>query len=63
MPDRIGPLAYAHWVWFPVADLASKYDIVTAEGFPHRGFSLSPPLQGMLPLVRTTLRYSDFDAE
>jgi hypothetical protein len=38
MPDRNGPLAYAHWVWLPVADLASKYDIVTGEGFPHRGF-------------------------
>jgi hypothetical protein len=21
-PDRIGPLAYAHWVWLPIADLA-----------------------------------------
>jgi hypothetical protein len=41
MPDRIGPLAYAHWVWLPVTDLANKYDIVTAEGFPHRGLSLS----------------------
>jgi hypothetical protein len=37
-PDRIGPLAYAHWVWLPIADLASKYDVVTGEGFPHRGF-------------------------
>jgi hypothetical protein len=44
MPDRIGSLADAHWVWLPVADLASKYDIVTGEGFPFRGFSLSPPL-------------------
>jgi hypothetical protein len=44
MPDRIGPLAYAHWVWLLVADLASKYDIVPGEGFPHSGFSLSPPL-------------------
>jgi hypothetical protein len=38
MPDRIGPFAYAHWVWLPVADLASKYDIVTGEGFPHKVF-------------------------
>jgi RNase H-like domain found in reverse transcriptase len=53
-PDRIVPLDYAHWILFPTADLASKYDVVTGEGFPHRGFSLSPPLQGMIPLIRTT---------
>jgi hypothetical protein len=38
MPDRIGPLSYAHWVWLHVTDLARKYDIVAGEGFPHRGF-------------------------
>jgi hypothetical protein len=58
MPDRICPLAHAHWVWLPVTDLASKYDIVTGEGFPHTGFSLTT-FMGMLPLVR----YSDVDAE
>jgi hypothetical protein len=41
--DRIGPLYYTHWVCLSVTDLAGKYDIVTGEGFPHRGFSLSPP--------------------
>jgi hypothetical protein len=59
MPDRIGPLSYTHWVWLSVTDLAGKYDIITDEGFPHRGFSLSPPFYGMLPL----LRYFDIDAE
>jgi hypothetical protein len=43
MPDRIGPFSYAHCVCLSVTDLAGKYDIVTGEGFPHRGFSLSPP--------------------
>jgi hypothetical protein len=33
-PDGIDPLAYAHWVWLPIADLAIKYDVVTVEGFP-----------------------------
>jgi hypothetical protein len=54
MHDRIGPLSYGHWVWLPIADLANKYDIVTGEGFPHRGCSFSSHLQGMPPLVRTT---------
>jgi hypothetical protein len=62
MPGRIGTLAFAHRVWLPVADLASKYGIVTGEGFSNRDFSLTTFTICIYQYV-LLVRYSDVDAE